>query len=154
MVDHLFLHYPLTLGCGTNYSDWLIWTKFLLGVYVTWWPSHIKNWEAPLGARFLGKPLVSLWFGLCDGQEMLRFFGIRQGLQRLFGISFISLPPFGPFAPQLLRAFPLMWFNLIRVWCVVRKVCTSKEGLLGRKFFFFRAMICFVYIFMWYLTVV
>ena len=46
-----------------------------------------------------------LW--LYDGKEMRNFFKIRQGLQRFFGIPFISLLPFGPLMSQLLRAFPL-----------------------------------------------
>ena len=34
LVDHLYLHCSLTMGCGTNYLDWLSWTGFLLGVFV------------------------------------------------------------------------------------------------------------------------
>ena len=107
-VNHLFLHCPLTLGYDIDYSNWLIWTRFLLGVCVTWWPSHINGWEIPLEVGFYGKPLVLLWFGLCRRKETLGFFTTRWKLQRFFGILFISLLPFGPLIPQLLRVFTLI----------------------------------------------
>ena len=63
-------------------------------------------------------------------KEMLGFFKIRRGHQKLFGVPFNSLLPFGPPAPQLLKAFPLMWFNLIGYQYVVPRVWVSKERLL------------------------
>ena len=61
---------------------------------------------------------------------MLGFFRTKQGLQRFFGMPFISLLSFRPLAPQLLKAFPLMWFNLIGYQYVVPRVWVSKERLL------------------------
>ena len=62
-------------------------------------------------------------------KEMLGFFKIRRGHQKLFGVPFNSLLPFGPLAPQLLKAFPLMWFNLIGCQCVSPKKWAIKERL-------------------------
>lgn len=54
----------------------------------------------------------------------------RERSVRIFEDKVRTLDPFGPLAPQLLWAFPLMWFNLIDFWCVVSKVWSSKERLL------------------------
>ena len=97
MMNNFFLLSLLTLGLWhIDFPNLLTWTRFLLGVFVTWWSSHIRDWEAPLEATLLGKPLVSRLFGLFGGKKMGGFFKARWGLQRLFGISFISFPPFGP----------------------------------------------------------
>lgn len=128
-VDHLSYIVLWLWGYDTNYSNWLIRIGFLLGANVTWWPSHIRGWEVPLEAISCGKLLVLHRCGLCGGKETLRFFRTSQGLQRLFGILFIYLPPFRPLASQLLRAFPLMLFNLIGFRCVVPKLWASKEWL-------------------------
>ena len=40
----------------------------------------------------------------------------------IFGIPSIFLLRFGPLALQLLRAFPLMWFNLIGFRCAGPKL--------------------------------
>ena len=63
-------------------------------------------------------------------KEMLGFFRTRQGLQKFFGIPFTFLLLFRPLTLQLLRAFPLMWFNLIHYQCIVLRVWVSKERLL------------------------
>ena len=62
-------------------------------------------------------------------KEMLGFFRTKQGLQRFFWMPFISLLSFRPLAPQLLKAFPLMWFNLIGCQCVSPKKWAIKERL-------------------------
>ena len=54
----------------------------------------------------------------------------RERSVRIFEDKVRTSDPFGPLAPQLLWAFPLMWFNLIDFWCVVSKVWSSKERLL------------------------
>ena len=70
MMNHLFLLWLLTLGLWhIDFPDQLTWTRFLLGGFVTWWSSHIRDWEAPLEATFFGKPLVSGLFGCLAGKK-------------------------------------------------------------------------------------
>ncbi|RVX16313.1 hypothetical protein CK203_014538 [Vitis vinifera] len=60
---------------------------------------------------------------------MLGFFRTKQGLQRFFGMPFISLLSFRPLAPQLLKAFPLMWFNLIGYHVKIQKIQLFSDHL-------------------------
>ena len=62
---------------GIDYLDWLSWAGFLLGVFVTWWPLHTRDWEAPIKAWYCGKLLVWLWSRLCGSKEMLEFLRLR-----------------------------------------------------------------------------
>ena len=126
LVNHQFCIALWLWGCGTDYLDWLSWTGFLLRVFMIWWPLHIRDLETSVEDWYCGKMLVSLWFGLCGKKEMPKLFRIRRGLQRLFGIPFISLLTFRHLT-QLSRAFPLMWFSLIGCWCVGPKVWASNE---------------------------
>ena len=112
-VDHFFLHCPLALK---------LWYKLFRLTKMDWTlPKSIydmitislKDWEALREAQHYGNCLSCFDFGLCGKKKVLGFFRTRQGLQRFFEIPFISLLLFGPLTLQLLRAFPLMWFNLI-----------------------------------------
>ena len=80
MIDHIFLYCPLSLGLwhrlfNLAHMDW-----FPLRSIVTWWLSHIRDWEIPVEARCCGSSLVLLWCGLCGGKEMLWFFRTRWEL--------------------------------------------------------------------------
>lgn len=128
-TNHLFLHYLWLWVYGRDYSNWLIWTGFFLGVYVIWWPSYIKGHEIPLETKFCGKLLVLLWYGLCGGKETLGFFKDKMRTLKAFW-DIIDLFDFGPLVSQLLRVLPLMWFNLIGCWCVIPMVWASKDCLI------------------------
>ena len=50
---------------------------------------------------------------------MSRYLRTKLGIQRIFGILFISLLLFGFFVPWFLRAYPLTCYNQIGQQCVV-----------------------------------
>ena len=129
-VDHLFLHCPLTLG---------LWYRLFRLTKMDLTPSKSICDTMTITYKGLGSSRRGLvlrqatclaWICVMWRKEMLGLFKARQGLQRFFRIPFISLLLFGPLASQLLRAFPLIWFNLISYQCVVPRVCISKERLL------------------------
>ena len=129
LVDYLLLHCSLIVG---------LWHKLFGLTKLDWVPSKsicdmmtiaYKDWEVPVEDWYCGEMLVWLWFALCGGKEMPEFLGIRRGLKRFCGIQFISLFPFWSLAPQILRAFPLIWFNSIECWRVGSMVWASKERL-------------------------
>ena len=64
----LFFHSSLALGLW--HLNWLSWTRFFLGVFVTWWLLHTRDWEALVKDWYCGKLLVWLWFRLwkCESQ--------------------------------------------------------------------------------------
>ena len=111
----------------------IIFLFHILSTCMAWWIDgwssdyEVRDWWALVEARFFGKLLVSHWFGLFGGKEMLGFFKTRWELQRFYGISYISIPPFGLHAPQHLRAFLSMWFRLTSIRCADWKGLVSKE---------------------------
>ena len=64
---------------------------------------------------------------------MLGYLRTKLGIQRIFGIPFISLRPFGLFVQQILRASPLTYYNLIGYQCVDPIVPMGRPSVL---FFF------------------
>ena len=53
------------------------------------------------------------------GKKCKDFFWIKQGIQRIFGILFVSQLLFGLFVLRFLRGFPLTCYNLIGQQCVI-----------------------------------
>ena len=129
-IDQFFLHCPLALKLwyklfGLTKMDWTL-PKSIYDMMTI----SLKDWEALREAQHYGNCLSCFDFGLCGKKKVLGFFRTRQGLQRFFEIPFISLLLFRPLTLQLLRAFPLMWFNLIGYRYIVPRVWVSKERLL------------------------
>ena len=61
---------------------------------------------------------------------MLGYLRTKLGIQRIFGIPFISLRPFGLFVQRVLRAPPLTYYNLIGYQCVVQIVLMGRSSVL------------------------
>ena len=60
---------------------------------------------------------------------MRGYLRLKQGIQRIFEILFISLLLFGLFVPSILRGFPLMCYNLIGYQCVIPMGWSNLERL-------------------------
>ena len=123
----LFFHSSLALGLW--HLNWLSWTRFFLGVFVTWWLLHTRDWEALVKDWYCGKLLVWLWFRLCGRKEMPKFFRIRQGLQRFFGVQFIFLFSFWVSYTTTFQGIPFNAIQLDWLWFVGPKVWASKGRL-------------------------
>ena len=112
-ADHLFLHCSVTLG---------LWHKLFQLAKMDWVPPKSISNMMFINYKGFGKSKrgVILWQNACIAliwvvwpEINARIFEDKARNSENLGIPFISLRPFGLFVQRVLRASPLMYYNLI-----------------------------------------